>query len=429
MSALGAALTGHLAELRATERWTPEALAALQMRRLDRLTDHLETHSAHFRQRLREARLTRADLLSPQGLQRLPVLSRRTLQSAQGLFCETLPQGHGPTYETQTSGSTGEPVVVRRTAVNGMDWMAVTMREHLWHRRDFRERLCAIRANFTELKRCNDWGPPVNFLFESGPLLAVPVSTDIGRQVELIRDFEPRILLVYPSNLMALMSHGIELPSLRQIVTMGETLSPHVREEAARTFGAVTDAYSSQELGLIAIQCPDAPLYHLMAENLIVEVLAGNGTACREGEMGRVVVTDLKNFATPLVRYDIGDVAEVGPACACGRGLPTLRRILGRERNLVLMPDGTRHWPLVGFRHFREIAPVMQYQFIQEGPDTLELRLVTERTLTPGEEARLAARVRENLGFDFAVRFSYFAERLPAGANGKFEEFVCLVAA
>jgi phenylacetate-CoA ligase len=225
------------------------------------------------------------------------------------------------------------------------------------------------------------------------------------------------------------MSHGIELPSLRQIVTMGETLSPHVREEAARTFGAVTDAYSSQELGLIAVQCPDAPLYHLMAENLIVEVLAGNGTACREGEMGRVVVTDLKNFATPLVRYDIGDVAEVGPACACGRGLPTLRRILGRERNLVLMPDGTRHWPLVGFRHFREIAPVMQYQFIQEGPDTLELRLVTERTLTPGEEARLAARVRENLGFDFAVRFRYFSERLPAGANGKFEEFVCLVAA
>jgi phenylacetate-CoA ligase len=429
VSLLAAALRGHLAALEATERQSPEALAALQRQRLDGLTAHLEMHSAHFRSRLREAGLSRADLLAPHGLQRLPVLSRRTLQNATDLFCDTLPAGHGPTYETQTSGSTGEPVVVRRTGVNGMDWMAVNLRDHLWHRRDFGEPLCSIRAHFTEITLCKDWGPPVNWLFKTGPLLGIPVPTDIERQIELIREFKPRILLIYPSNLAALMNRGIALPSVRQILSIGETLSPQTRDDAARRFGAITDVYSSQELGTIAIQCPDSSLYHVMAENLLVEVLAGDGTACREGEMGRVVVTDLRNFATPLVRYDIGDMAEVGPLCRCGRGLPTLSRIVGRERNLVLMPDGRRHWPLVGFCHFREIAPVMQYQFIQDGRDTIELRLVTERPLDAREEAGLAARVQQNLGFAFAVRFTYFADRLPVAANGKFEEFICRVAA
>jgi len=429
MSAMAAALVALVGQLQTTERQTPDALAALQLHRLDLLTAHLETHSGQFRARLRAAGLSRAELLVPDGLQRLPVLSRRILQNAKDLFCETLPAGHGKTYQTETSGSTGEAVVVRRTGVNGLDWMAASMRDHLWHKREFQVPFCSIRANFSELVLCKDWGPPVNMLFKTGPLLGIPVPTGIDRQIELIREFKPQILLIYPSTLTALMARGLDLPSVRQILTIGETLSPQTRDDAGRLFGAITDTYSSQELGTIALQCPDAPLYHLMAENLIVEVLNADGTACREGETGRVVATDLRNFATPLVRYDIGDVAQVGPPCACGRGLPTLSRIVGRERNLVLMPDGTRHWPLVGFCHFREIAPVMQYQFIQDGRHTIELRLVTERPLTRHEEAGLAARVQKTLGFAFEMRFTYFEKRIPAGANGKFEEFVCKIAA
>ena len=429
MRAMAAALTALLGQLQATERLAPDALAALQARRLDLLTAHLATHSTHFRARLREAGLQREELLAPGGLQRLPVLSRRSLQNAPDLYCETLPDGHGPTYETKTSGSTGEPVVVRRTAVNGMDWMATTMRDHLWQRRDFRRPFCSIRANFTELSASKDWGPPVTWLFKTGPSLGIPVMTDLERQIQLIREFQPRFLLIYPSNLAALMSRGVELPSVRQVITIAETLSPQLRDAAVGTFGAIADTYSSQEFGTIALQCPDAPFYHLMAENLIVEVLNGDGGACRDGETGRVVATDLRNFATPLLRYEIGDLAQVGPACPCGRGLPTLRRIVGRERNLILLPDGTRHWPLVGFCYFREIAPVMQFQFIQDGRETLELRLVTERPLTTQEERGLEARVQKTLGFPFAVHFTYFHKRIPAAANGKFEEFICRVAA
>jgi len=58
------------------------------------------------------------------------------------------------------------------------------------------------------------------------------------------------------------------------------------------------------------------------------------------GQVGRVVVTDLHNFATPLIRYDLGDYAEMADTCPCGRGLPALKRIMGRRRNMVRLPDG-----------------------------------------------------------------------------------------
>ncbi|MCX7789497.1 MAG: hypothetical protein N2378_02550 [Chloroflexaceae bacterium] len=165
-----------------------------------------------------------------------------------------------------------------------------------------------------------------------------------------------------------------------------------------------------------------------MADNLVVEVLDDRGTACGPGETGQLVITDLANHATPLVRYALGDYAEVAPACPCGRRLPALRRILGRSRNMVRYPDGTRRWPRVGFDRYRDIAPVIQYQLVQTALTAIEVRLVTERPLSAAEEAALAGVIRDALGYPFQLDFAYFPGRLPRGAGGKFEEFVCALA-
>jgi hypothetical protein len=70
---------------------------------------------------------------------------------------------------------------------------------------------------------------------------------------------------------------------------------------------------------------------------------------------------------------------------------------------------------------------VVQYQFVQDGEDTMELRLVTERPLYAAEESALAAHVLELLGLAFVLRFTYFEGRIPAGPTGKFEEFICTI--
>ena len=424
-----AALVHHLE----VSQWLPrEQIERLQRAQLARLAEHCAQHSPHFRLRLRESELKAADLAEPGGLERFAPLTRRRIQRAGAhLFCDRVPEGHLPLGEGKTSGSTGEPVVVMRSALSRLHWFAMTLREHFWFARDFREPLTAIRANLREYEEAESWGAPVSLLFPSGPSQGIPIRTPIAEQADLLERFRPGSLIVLPGNLAALTDEfrqrGRKLDSLRHIRSLGETLTPFVREAAREWFGArVEDNYSSQEMGNIAIECPDSGLYHVMAESMLVEVVDETGRACADGEIGRVLVTDLSNFATPLIRYEIGDYAEVGPPCPCGRGLPTLRRIVGRERNLVVKPNGSRHWPMVGFARFREIAPISQYQLIQESALMIEVRLVCERPLTAAEEGALRDVILASLGFSFALRFSYFADRIPS-ANGKYEEFICRV--
>lgn len=424
-------LSRRLQFLSASERKTCEEIEGLQRNSLVALAQHCAVHSAHFRRRLNAAGLKADDFAAPGVLEKLPLLSRRELQGATDIFCTAVPKVHMPLYETRTSGSTGEPVIVWRTAINQLDWLSTTMREHLWHDRDFLQPFCAIRANISNEVSLNNWGAPAALLRKTGPLLGLPITMSIEGQAERIGKFAAHTLLVYPSDLAGLVqhceAHNIAFPALKKIITVGETLYPHVRADAETLFGAsVADMYSSQEAGNIALQCPVSGLYHVMAENLIVEVVDAQGRSVREGETGRLAITDLHNFATPLIRYDIGDYAEAGPQCACGRGLPTLKRILGRERNLIRMPDGSRHWTLTGFRKFREIAPIIQYQMIQSDREMIELRLVTARALTPDEETRLIAHVQTALGHTFTLKIAYFTDRIPAGPNGKFEEFISL---
>jgi phenylacetate-CoA ligase len=260
----------------------------------------------------------------------------------------------------------------------------------------------------------------------------IPSAMDIREQLKRILEFMPVGICTYPNVLAGLMAQcetpNVRIEGLKFIWTVGETLALPLRQKIESFFGVpVHDNYSSQEMGVIAVQCPVSRCYHVMSESLIVEVIDENGQPCRDGEVGQVVVTDLHNFATPLIRYAIGDYAELGGACPCGRGLPALNRIVGRERNLLVKPDGSRSWPLTGFRKFRSIAPILQYQFIQHTVHFIEVRLVTERPLTATEEEMLRAPILEALGYPFTLSFTYFDEQLPLGKNGKFEEFLCRI--
>jgi phenylacetate-CoA ligase len=423
-------LVALLLALEQSEWLDREAIEAGQYRQLGALAAHFAAHVPHFAERLRAAGLSAADLGTPAGLAALPPLGRRVLQQkGEALYSPVLPDGHGPRQLFQTSGSTGEPVRVVKTAVNQLFWTAMTLRYHLWHEPDFLGRLCAIRALVRKAGEAASWGPPFSDLFETGPSMIIDNKTDLTEQIEQVMRFRPDSLLIYPTNLAAMLDRVDAIPGLKRVRTIGETLPDAVREEAEDRLGVtVRDCYSSEEAGYFAIECPEGGRYHLMAESLLVEVVDAAGRPCAEGEIGRVLVTDLQNHATPMIRYEIGDHAEVGGPCPCGRGLPTLRRILGRTRNMVLLPDGRTHWPITGFKKFRDLAPIVQYQLVQEAADAIEVRLVAEALLTPEQEARLAAHICDFLGWPFRTRFTYFDGRIPTGPNGKFEEFKSLVA-
>jgi phenylacetate-CoA ligase len=279
------------------------------------------------------------------------------------------------------------------------------------------------------------WGPPVSLLHDSGPCYTQPLSTDVPELARWLLAKNPNYLLTYPTTLASLLDHfeasGERPRNLVEVRTIGETLRADLRERCKTVLGVpIVDAYSAQEVGAIALQCPESGLYHVHAESLIVEVLNDAGSACAPGETGRVVVTDLHNFATPLIRYELRDYAQVGPACACGRGLPTLSQVLGRQRNMVVLPDGKRYWPLVGLHRFREVAQILQYQLIQHDLENVEMRLVlaTGAPLDAPAAARLVEIVQQALGHRFRIRLTFEERELDRSAGGKFEEFVCRLA-
>jgi phenylacetate-CoA ligase len=215
---------------------------------------------------------------------------------------------------------------------------------------------------------------------------------------------------------------GERLTHLVQVRSIGESLSQETRDSCLRILGVpISDIYSSQEVGYIALQCPDGDCYHIQSENLLVEILDESGMPCGPGETGRVVITTLHNFAAPLIRYEIGDYAEVAEPCVCGRGLPALKRILGRRRNLITLPNDKRFWPVFGFSKFREIAPVRQYQIIQTAIDRLDVRLVVDTQLTGEQENLLRNVICDAIGYPMNICFMYL-DSIPVIA-GKFEEF------
>ena len=430
-----AMLAALVAELESSQWQDAEALARGQGEQLVRLAMHHARHSASFRKRLQAAGIDAATLDSPARLAALPPLTRRQVQLAGRDFAaRQVPKSHLPVGETKTSGSTGEPVTVRRTAISRLFWAACTIREHRWHGRDISARMTSIRPTNPPYVEMEDWGYPVATLYRTGTAQAMPSTVDIDQQVALIDRFRPESLLSFPTNLRALVARWAARPEgpppgLRHLRTVGETVSPALREEVRRRFGLeLEDNYSSQEIGVIALQCPaGGGLYHAMAESLVVEVVDEAGRACGAGEVGRILVTDLHNFASPMLRYEIGDWAEAGGPCACGRGLPTLARVLGRERNLLIKADGTRHWPLVGFHRFGEVAPVQQYQVVQHGIDDIELKVVTAEALDDAASAALGEIVRRALGTGGTVRVTSSRTPLPNSRGGKFEEFVCRI--
>jgi phenylacetate-CoA ligase len=162
----------------------------------------------------------------------------------------------------------------------------------------------------------------------------------------------------------------------------------------------------------------------VQSERLLVEIVDDNGAPCPPGATGRVVITDLHNFATPLLRYEIGDLAEVAPPCPCGRGLPSLARVVGRRRNLLTLPDGRTIWPVFaiaarGAFAFREL------QLVQVSRDVLRARVTVAQPPPPDAAARLADALAIAFGHRFAVELEVVDSL--RGPGGKLEEFVSLV--
>lgn len=431
--AVGSDASAHLQsllfQLEHTQRLPADQLRERQLIQLKHLMLHAQTTVPHYTKALGRLDVGRLDW---EAFQTLPLLNRKTLQAEfEALKSTVVPQSHGAVSQGQSSGSTGTPVRFLQTAATQLFWNTLTLREHLWHSRDFSGKLTAIRVK-VEDENWPDWGAPAGLVFRTGPGATLNVRTDVEQQLDWLVRENPDYLITHASNLAVLaeltLRRGIRLPKLRQARTYSEALRPDLRETVRAAWGVeIADVYSCEEAGYIALQCPRHEHYHVQSENLLVEILDEAGRPCAPGETGRVVITTLHNFAMPLIRYELGDYAEVGEPCECGRGLPVLTRILGRRRNMVVLPDGRRHWPSMPSAMWHAVAPIEQFQVAQTGIGSLEVKYVMGRPLSQEEIAGLEQALAVKLSHAFDIVWQR-VDAIERGQGGKYEDFISLLA-
>jgi phenylacetate-CoA ligase len=432
-------LTDAVRGLEASDRWSAEEIALGQQSQLMLLLEWAAANVPYYRTQgaLKAALkvLRRSPERFDEEWMKLPLLAKETLRSEGArLNAPSVPQGHLPLGVVRTSGSTGIPVEVQTTAVTRLVWEALAVREHLWQKRDFGKRLGVIRSfapseGIREGIDNPDWGPPVADLYRTGPASVVHVKQPVEVLVEWLRRFDPHYLLTYPSVAAALfdaMGAGGRTPSLEEMRLMSEPLDVGLEDQLRSAWGVrVTDIYSANETGKIAMRCREFENLHVQAEGIHVEILGEDGERCAPGESGEVVLTSLHNLATPLIRYRIGDYATVGEPCACGRASLVIRRVLGRVKNMAVAPDGRRYYPISLYK-IRAVAPIRQSQWVQTARDAIELRAVLDRPLTAAETEKAVETVRETLGHPYRVNVVAVTE-IPRGPTGKFEEFLSLL--
>ena len=414
-----------LYQLEQTQWWSSERLLDRQLRQAQHLIRHAHANVPFHRGKLESVAQLAPGELTLDEFQNLPILKRADIQQhAAELTSPQVPRGHLPLGKVSTSGSTGSPIEVPTTAITRLLYRTFGLRFHLWHRRDFAAANMSIRLKRQgqpKIFHGHSWAP----CYRTGPALAYCATLSIPELFDALIQHEPAYLQAYPSIVSIMVQRSKELgvrpTQLREVRTFGIVLEPEVRELCRDAWDVpISDNYSSMETGIIALQCPESTSLHVQGENVLVEVVDSEGRPCQPGQVGRILVTVLHNFAMPLIRYALGDYAEVAEPCACGRGLATLRRIVGREMHLFTTPSGELFAPNFRTAEFSEIAPVRQVQVVQKTTEQIEVKLATVRPLTEDEEQRLLEHLQSGLHPAFNYRLEYMDE-IPRSASGKFE--------
>lgn len=421
--------------LNETQYWPAERLREHQSRQLQLIVEHAYRARPFYAARLAASGYRPGQIVGSEFWQGVPILRRREVQDNFAAITDGfVPAEHLPETWDSTSGSSGMPLRIRTTRRAQMTWLASALRDDLWHKRDFASKSAVIRRSSAgdafppHGKSLLQWGAPAALLYRTGPAVLLDFRSTTQAQAEWLLRERPAYLLTFPSIIRELAAHfrrsGLELPGLKSLRSYGEAYSSELNELCREAFGVeLVDTYSAAETGYLALQCPEFKRYHVQSESVLVEILDEDGRPCAPGSIGNVVVTPFHNFAMPLLRYSIGDLAEMGPPCPCGRALPVLARILGKARDCLVLPGGQRRFAYFGSKTIANMAQIVQFQLAQKSLYDLEARLVTRGSFGPADEEKLRQMLNENLGSHLRITFTY-PDAIARSASGKYLDFV-----
>jgi phenylacetate-CoA ligase len=415
----------HYRRLVRSQYDTPEVIRDRQWATVQAMLRHAYDAVPFYRRRFDEAGLHPDRVRDFDDYQRVPILTKADIRAHKdALLSDQYPPQ--TLHTKRTSGSTGVALEIRVDEAAMQFKRACTLRSDEWSGWRFGEPVALVWGDPAPYK--NRWrGRLRNALLErTRGLDTLKMDQDALEQFAADLRRQPPSLIMGHAHSVYLFaeyvrSAGIHDIRPRGILTTAMVLHDWQRRAIEEVFACrVTNRYGCEEVSLIACECERHEGLHVNADGVYVECLR-DGRPVAPGEPGSLIITDLANRAMPILRYQIGDVAvPADRRCPCGRGLPLLDRLEGREADYVVTPAGKLISGISLTDHLgTQIPGVAQLQIIQETVDRFRFRIVRGPEFGPTSLERLRAVVDERFGAGVTFECEY-VERIPQEPSGKY---------
>lgn len=423
----------HLKVLQETQFDSLDVIRERQFKALREIVRHAWTTVPYYRERWQRAGLRPNDLRTLGDLAQFPVLSKDDIR-ANGEGLRSDEYRNRRVYTKTTSGSTGVPLSIVVDAA-AMAWKrACTIRSDQWSGWTLGEHVARLWGH----GRAEQGGFKARFM--RWLVHRESFLNTLGIDHARLKAFADH-LRHKPSGLLFGHAHSLYLfaafvrshcpgtihPS--GVVSAAMTLHDWQRGVIEEAFGVlVTNRYGCEEVSLIACECEEHRGLHLNADGVYCEVVPDERLNAGPNA-GRLLVTDLTNRAMPLIRYQVGDVVVASNRkCPCGRGLPLIESVVGREADYVLTPGGMLISGISLTDHFAtEIPGAAQVQIVQEKLNFVRLRIVAGEGFGPDSRSRIASLVKSSFGQQMEHEIE-LVEMITPEPSGKFRFCVSPVA-
>lgn len=420
----------YLRELEKSQWSGHAALQQLQENKLRSLVKHAYDTVPYYHRVFRDRDLKPDDIQSIDDLKKLPVIGKAEVREQfDALISEDYPRQR--MIYGRTGGSTGEPIRFYTTPENRAWNMAARFLAWRWAGFELGDKFAQV------------FGSPLDEpAFES---LKGKVEGKVKRRIYLnafrmaeqtlekftneMSRFKPEVIYGQAKSVALLAKfiddRGFSKMNLRSVIVDSEGLFEHEIKTIEKVFGCkIWWNYHNRENGTFGAECSEHNGYHLFAQNHLFEFLR-EGECVAPGEVGSIVITDLTNYAMPFIRYEIGDLGVFSDeSCSCGRGLPMMRRLVGRTFEVLVSATGGFLFGDLSdlYTRFYEITRIKQYQIVQESPTRIVVNVVPEKNYSQRDTEMIKKGVLSIMG-DMVVEVK-LVEKIPKSRSGKVQAVI-----
>ncbi len=444
-------ILGRYRKLLVTEHSSQDALRELQLQKLVALVRHAYSRSPFYARRFREIGLVPEDIRTLDDIRRIPPLVRQDVADHRLDLLDTRyqPSVSAADRGAQTagsplpfarfrrhrlikntsSGSSGTPTVFYEDgSTTALNWVH-ELRLKQWYGLAPGVKEARMSLTSSEYGGARKLPSAREWLWNQAILPGYFLSDrEYALSLMKIRKFKPRVLWGPTPALTGLaryvQSANEDISSCRPrlLISRAAPLYDHEKKLLTEVFGCpVTNIYGTREVGHVAMNCPHGSI-HVNQENYFVEI-ERDGIGQESAGPGKILVTPLFESPMPFLRYQIGDLAELGGHdCSCGRSLTVLKKIVGRVGEVFKTKDGHLIEPnfwCIAFEEGRPSQDVERYQVVYRRNDSIRIRIVRRPGYSIETEAELRHFLERNFPSSVQFEFEYVSEIKPQ-PSGKY---------